>query len=101
MELDINTSLDGVSGYRALITTTGVQTYLNDDGSVRMTTGDFSYWRPYVEQWYPNYMPYWSQANTVETAFRVAQKLIKSKLVIEPKTVKDFIELVNLLAEEL
>jgi hypothetical protein len=103
MELDINTDLKNVPSYQQLMTTTGVQTYLHDDGFgiAPPLTGDFTYWQPYVDRWYPACLPYWSQANKVETAFRLAQKLIKNKLITEPKTVKDFIELVNLLAEEL
>ena len=60
---------------------------------------------PYVEKFYPNYYTsYWTnyvQDSKLEKAFRLAQKLIEKKFIKEPKTVKDFIVLVNTLADEL
>lgn len=67
---------------------------------VNTTKAVYQYFYPYVEQWYPSYI-WWKEEGKVEKAFRIAQKLMTKRLVKEPKTIKAFIEFVNLLAEEL
>ena len=60
---------------------------------------------PYVEKFYPQqYTTYWNtwkEDSKLEKAFRLAQKLMEKKFIKEPKTVKEFIELVNTLSDEL
>lgn len=53
---------------------------------------------PLVEQYYYNNLNPWS-SGSIEKAFKLVQKLLEKKLIKEPKTVKDFIELVNTLSE--
>lgn len=53
---------------------------------------------PLVEQYYCTNLTPWS-SGSIEKAFKLVQKLLEKKLIKEPKTVKDFIELVNTLSE--
>ncbi|MCK5019720.1 MAG: hypothetical protein KAS32_21860 [Candidatus Peribacteraceae bacterium] len=64
--------------------------------------GDWGGLKPLVEKHYFNYyQKYWNKPDTFKMAFELVQKLLERKMVKEPKTVKDFIELVNVFAEEI
>ena len=58
---------------------------------------------PYVEKHFPThtYWHSWREDSRIEKAFKLVQKLMDKKFVKAPKTVKDFIVLVNTLADEL
>lgn len=63
------------------------------------TSNDGYFWEPLnylntVNTYYTPWFYTW-QDNKIEKSFKLVQKLIEKKLVKEPKTVKDFIELVN------
>lgn len=54
--------------------------------------------------WYdPNtYVPfytYWTNESKIEKSFKLVQKLIENKVIKEPATVKQFIELINTISE--
>jgi hypothetical protein len=55
-------------------------------------------WYPLVEKHYPFYYSYWKDDSKIEMAFKIVQILIEKKK-IEVEKVKDFIELVNSIAE--
>ncbi len=57
--------------------------------------------QPYVQLGYPNYSVYWKDEGKFEKAFKLVQRLMDKKVIKEPKTIKDFIELVNIFVEEL
>jgi len=52
-----------------------------------------------VHHYYPTYYSYWTQEDKILKSFKLAQKLMEKKIIKEPKTVKDFIELVNSISE--
>lgn len=56
---------------------------------------------PYVQQHYPDYTLHWNTSSQFEKAFNIVQVLMEKKLIKEPKTIKDFIELVNIFVKEL
>ena len=68
--------------------------------------GWFSDWynpwpyQPIIEHYYPSCIGHWSSEDTISRAFKIVQKLIDKK-VVKAETIKDFIELVNLIAKEL
>ena len=72
------------------------------------TTGgsvDFSNWyqpfRPIVETYYPQYYSsYWVHEDKTQKAFALAQKLMDAKIV-KVTTVKQFVELVNIIVSEM
>lgn len=64
-----------------------------------ITTGTFTCYQPLITTYYPNYLSYWSNENTISKAFKLVQKLIDLKVIKEPKTIKKFIELVNQISE--
>lgn len=80
---------------------------LNASFNSQMMTGDFDTlktkwstnygwsWPDTYHYYYPTYYPYVvKEDNKFEQAFKIVQKLMEKKLV-DPKKVKDFIELVN------
>lgn len=54
---------------------------------------------PLINTYYQPYLPYWRDESKIEKSFKLVQKLIEKKIIKEPKTVKDFIDLVNLLSD--
>ena len=60
---------------------------------------DPKWYQPVLREYYPVYTSYW-QDNKIEKAFKIMKVLVDKKL-IEPKTVKEFIELVNDIAKEI
>jgi hypothetical protein len=64
------------------------------------TSGDYHIepWYPVVEKYYPACYSYWKDDSKIEKAFKITQILIDKKKVKVEK-VKDFIELVNSIAE--
>lgn len=48
---------------------------------------------------YLPYYNYWTEPSKIDKAFKLVQRLIENKIIKEPKTVKNFIELVNSLAD--
>jgi len=52
-----------------------------------------------VHYYYPMYYSYWTQEDKISKSFKLVQKFIEKKIIKEPKTVKDFIELVNSISE--
>jgi hypothetical protein len=67
----------------------------------RQTTGTFdtTIYKPLIREYYYSYYPYWQNEDKISKAFKLAQKLIEKKFIKEPLKVKDFIELINELAE--
>ena len=63
--------------------------------------GDFyhNYYQPYFIQWYPNI--YSCYPNRIEQAFKVASKLMETKIISNDLNIKDFLKLVNDIAEVL
>jgi hypothetical protein len=59
---------------------------------------DPNYYYPVIQTYYPSYFSYWHE-DKVAKSFKLIQTLIKIKIIKEPKTVKDFIELVNAISE--
>lgn len=57
-------------------------------------------YQPIIEHYYPSCIGHWSSEDTISKAFKIVQKLIDKKVVKVAK-IKDFIELVNLIAKEL
>ena len=76
---------------------TGTSTnYLNSNW-----VGDFQItpYTPLITTYYPDYTCYWNSPSKIETSFKIVQKLMEKKVIKEPKTIKNFIELVNTIAE--
>ncbi|MHA1343580.1 MAG: hypothetical protein ACTSQG_06320 [Promethearchaeota archaeon] len=63
----------------------------------------WDYWYPIIERWYPVVYPTYDilveKKSKIEQAFKLVQKLIKKK-IIKTLTLKQFIELVNEIADE-
>ena len=64
-------------------------------------TGDYypGTYTPLVQTYYPNYTWGWSTPSKIEQSFKIVQKLLEKKVIKEPKTIKDFIKLVNVISE--
>jgi len=60
---------------------------------------DINNYQPLVKEYYYNYYPYWTSEDKTSKAFKLVQILIEKKIIVEPKKVKDFIELVNSIVE--
>jgi len=57
-------------------------------------------YQPVIERYYPSCLGHWTTEDTISKAFKIVQKLIDKKMVKVVK-IKDFIELVNLIAKEI
>ena len=73
--------------------TTGGQTNITGGG---WFTPD--YYVPTVQYYYPSCYHYWTE-DKISKSFKIVEALLKKKIIKEPKTVKDFIELVNSISE--
>ena len=64
------------------------------------STFDSNFYMHTVDTYYPTMYTYWNTyPNKIETAFKLTQKLLEKKIIKEPKTIGEFIELVNTIAE--
>ena len=60
---------------------------------------DFQPYYPAIKEYYPIYFG-WQNENKTEKAFEIVNILLKEK-IIKLKKVKDFVELVNIIAKEI
>jgi len=54
-------------------------------------------YRPCYSQWYPPYQVY--EKSEIERAFKIAGKLLEEKIIEKELTIREFIKLVNDIAE--
>ena len=81
------------AGYGA---SAGTTTSLNTAWGGTYYVGDYT---PAIQTWYPGYSWCWSTPSKIEQSFKIVQKLLEKKVIKEPKTIKDFIELVNVISD--
>lgn len=91
---------DGVTSPEAnfLNSAWGTQDYT----TTGVSTAKLDWYNPntYIRCIDTTYYPFWTVGeNKIEQSFRLVQKLIEKKVIKEPATVKDFIELINNIAE--
>lgn len=60
---------------------------------------DFQPYYPTIKEYYPIYLG-WQNENKIEKAFKIVNILLKEKIIKLDK-VKDFVELVNVIAKEI
>ena len=71
----------------------------NYQGQSNTNWYDPNTYTPFVNTVYIPYQQFWYNEDKITKSFKLVQKLIEKKTIKEPKTVKDFIELVNSISE--
>jgi hypothetical protein len=73
---------------------------LGANGMTQSNIGD--YWNTWHEHYYPVYYPtyhYCEQKSKIEQGFKVVGKMLENKIITKELTIKEFIKLVNDIAE--
>lgn len=72
-------------------------------GNMDTHIGDYNdYWHHWHEPYYPLYYPvtnYVTEKSKVEQGFKIVAKMLENKIITKELTIKEFIKLVNDIAE--